>query len=114
MEREVATDENSERLRYVVRILFKHPDIDPESITKRLGLTPRVSWLVGSPWKTPDGTTLPRTHQRSAWGYSIHVEGKRSFSQDVAKIIDALEPHAEFLSEIVNTNGTVELIIDLP
>ena len=107
-------DEDDERRRYVVRLIIKHPSVDPSTITKKLGLTPHIANLAGTHRESPNGTPLPGVYERSVWGYSVRVEGKRFFFEDVVKLIDAIEPHAEFLLEIVGTNGTVDLIFDLP
>jgi len=107
-------DEDDERRRYVVRLVIKHPSIDPVLITKGLGLTPHVANLAGGHRESPAGTPLLGMYERSVWGYSVRVEGKRFFFEDVVKLIDILEPHAEFLSEIVETDGTVDLILHLP
>jgi hypothetical protein len=48
------------------------------------------------------------------WGYSVRVEGKRCFGEDIVKLIETLEAHAEFLSEIVKTEGTIDLVVHLP
>jgi hypothetical protein len=101
-------------LRYVIRLLIKHPNIDPARITEILGLKPKLSHVAGSPRMTLTGMPLPGLHQESAWGYSFQTERNRPFFQDVVRMIDQLEPHREFLHGIVNGGGTVGLIVHLP
>ena len=107
-------DDGSGRLRYGVRLLIKHPSIDPDLITKRLNLSPHVANPVGGPRKTPAGTLLSGVYDKSVWGYSVRVEGRKSFCEDMLKLIGSLEPHANFLSEIVKTDGTIDVIVHLP
>ena len=107
-------DEEDQPYRFEVRLLIKHPRIHPDLITKRLGLMPHMTHLAGTPRKNPIGTPLPGVYRESAWSYSFRVDGKRHFFEDVAKLIDKVEPHARFLSEIADTGGTISLIVSLP
>jgi hypothetical protein len=101
-------------LRYSVRLMIKHPNIDPTRITEALGLKPNTSGIVGSWRKTPTGKSLPVTYKESGWSHWFRVERNRFFFQDVVKVIDKLEPQRDFLHEIVNGGGTIDLIIHLP
>lgn len=107
-------DEENQPYRFEIRLLIKHPRIHPDLITKKLGLMPHMAHLAGTPRKTPIGTPLPSVYRESAWGYSFRVDGKRHFFEDVVKLIEAVEPHAGFLSEIADTGGSVSLIVSLP
>jgi hypothetical protein len=99
---------------YRVRLLIRHPHIDPDSITAKLGLSPSVSHMVGHERKTPTGTPLPGVHKRTTWSYSVRVEGKRFFSEDVADLVSRLEESAAFLRELTDTGGSAELSVSLP
>ena len=101
-------------LRYAVRLLIKHPGIDPQFISKELGLTPIACWSAGAARATPTGRPLPGVHKESMWNYSNKIEGDRRFFEHFAKMISDLEPQARFLAEIVEGGGTVTLIIHLP
>lgn len=101
-------------LRYGVRILIKHPHIDPSKITDVLRLKPNSTTIAGAPRTTPKGGPLPGVYPESAWSHWFDVERNRRFFQDVTKLIDRLEPYKEFLHEIVDQGGTVDLIVNLP
>jgi hypothetical protein len=103
-----------QELRYSVRLLIKHPNIDPAKITERFGFEPKITQVAGTPRKTLKGDPLPGMYKESAWSHSFRVERNRLFFQDVVKVIDRLEPHKEFLHEIVDGGGTIELIVNLP
>jgi hypothetical protein len=107
-------DKEDSELRYSVRLLIKHPDIDPVRITETLGLTPHLSATAGSERRNPAGAIVPGPHKVSVWSHSFDVKGKRRFFSDVEKMIDKLEPHEVLLSEIANSGGSIILIIDLP
>jgi hypothetical protein len=52
-------DELDERikqeLRYSVRLLIKHPNIDPTKITEKFGFDPKMTHVAGTPRKDPKG-----------------------------------------------------------
>ena len=101
-------------LRYEVRLMIKHPNIDPAEITKTLGLKPNVSGIVGSRRMTPAGKPLPSVYRESGWSHWFRVERNRRFFQDVVKVIDKIEPHRDFMLKIVDGGGTIDLIVHLP
>jgi hypothetical protein len=107
-------DADNAELIYGIRLLIKHPRIDPALITAGLGLTPDMSHTVGKGRKTPVGTPLPGVYKETAWGYAYEVEGERLFSGDVAEFISRLEEKAAFLRELVDTGGRANLDIQLP
>ncbi|WP_342712191.1 DUF4279 domain-containing protein [Bradyrhizobium sp. B124] len=106
-------DDMQHMLRYTVRILIKHPSIDPARITSVLGLEPRYTAIAGGVRKTPTGIILSGVHKVSGWGHSYDVEGKRPFFSDVGEVLDKLESNKAFLAEISDGGGTIELIIHL-
>ena len=101
-------------LRYSARILIKHPDIDPARITEALRLKPNMSHLAGSPRMTPKGGPLPGVYKESAWSHWYRVERNRLFFSEVGKLLDWLEPHKDFLRGIVDSGGTIDIILHLP
>src|SRR6516225_3113675 len=111
---EPAADDEGNALRYTVRLLIKHPNIDPDRITETLGLTPHHCAIAGSGRRTPDDAVRPGTHKASVWSYSFDVIGKRRFFSDVEKLIERLEPHRTLLTEIANGGGNTDLIVHLP
>ena len=106
--------ERNESLRSVLRLLIRHPNIDPDRITKTLELTPHLSAMVGSVRKNPKGGILPGLQKDSVWSHSFSVDLYRFFFKDAVKLIDRLEPHKAFLVEIEKSGGSIGLIIHLP
>lgn len=107
-------EEIKQALRYSVRLMIKHPGIDPARITEALRLTPNRSHVVGSPRMGPTGLSLPGVYKESAWSHWFRVERNRLFFTDIVKLIDRLEPHKQFLHDIVGGGGTIDLIVGLP
>jgi hypothetical protein len=108
------TNDSERLLRYDVRLLIKHPRIDPQLISERLGLAPKVTHLAGAKRATPTGTPLSGTYRQSMWGWSARTEGKRAFFDDVVALVQQLRAHQAFLSELVDAGGSIEVIVHLP
>jgi len=103
----------SATLRFGLRLLIKHPTLAAEEITSILGLAPIMANSIGTRRETPAGTVLNGRHQLTTCGHSVRFDGDRRFFSPVIKLIESLEPHSAFLSNIVDTGGSVELIIEL-
>lgn len=101
------------RYRYDVLLYIDHPNIDPGAITEALGLAPYAAHRAGTPRKTPKGTPLDGVYRTTKWSHSAPAEGKRRFFQGVTQLVDILEPHAAFLSKIVETKGSIQLLVHL-
>ena len=106
--------ESNERLRFEIRLLIRHPSIDPDRITKTLQLSPDLAHMVGAARKGPKGHPLPGLHRDSVWSHWFVVERNRFFFRDVKKLIDRLEPHKAFLIDLEKGGGSVCLILHLP
>jgi hypothetical protein len=106
--------EKNESLRFKIRLLIRHPNIDPDRITRTLQLTPHLSAMMGSVRKGPKGAALPGLHKDSVWSHSFRVERNRFFFSDAVKLIDKLEPHRAFLVEIDKSGGSISMVLDLP
>ena len=79
-----------------------------------LGIKPNMTKTAGEPRKTPKGGPLPGNNPESIWSHWLRIERNRLFFKDIAKLIDRLEPHKQFLHEIANQGGAIELIVNLP
>ena len=106
--------ESNEWLRFQIRLLIRHPSIDPDQITKTLQLAPHRAHMVGTARKGPKGHALPGLHRDSVWSQSFLEERNRFFFRDAKKLIDALEPHKAFLIDLEKEGGSVSLIFHLP
>jgi len=102
------------RVNYNIVLLIKHPSIDPEIITKQIGLVPFRFWRVGAPRVTPKGTPLVGFWRESSWSWQLACKGKRAFFESVKNLVTELEPHHKFLSELVLSGGNLCLIVNLP
>lgn len=100
--------------KYRLRLLIKHPNIDPREITTSLELMPNAFAKAGTVRATPTGTVLPGEHEVSMWSHWVEVSGKRQFFSGFSELMNKLETHKAFLAEIVLGGGSLALIVDLP
>lgn len=98
---------------YGIRVLIKHPDIDPAIITKQLGITPTRFWRAGEARRTPKGSPLSGCYPDSYWGYAITVDDKPNVFDGVEKILNTLEPHAPFISALSASGGNIQIVLSL-
>jgi hypothetical protein len=108
------SDRDNSGLIYSIRLSIRHPRIDPDLVTAKLGLTPHVSQAVGKYRKTRTGAPLPGTHKETAWAFAYDVEGKRSFLKEVAELVSRLKAKAAFLHELTDTGGSIAIYVHLP
>ena len=107
-------DPNDPGFRFVIFLLIKHPHLDPDIITRTLGLTPRVARQAGKPRRNPKGLPLKGVYEESTWGHTIRYDGSREFDAALGQMIDRLEPHTAFLHQIVAEGAEVLIIFQVP
>src|SRR5438128_1696354 len=95
-----------------IRLIIKHPSLDPTLITETLKLTPHLAGMVGAPRYTPRGRPVG-FFRESAWSYWEEIRGDRHFGADLERVLGLIEPHAVFLSTIVSSGGRISLLLDL-
>lgn len=102
-----------EQLKFEIRILIRHPAADPIEITRRLGIDPDIVRKVGEIRKTPRGNASGDVNKYSMWSKSFIFEKERNFFRHAVSIVDLLEQNREFISELIDSGGTIQLIADL-
>lgn len=110
---DIDNDDPDAGLAYWISLQVRHPTLHPTAITAALGMKPKRSWFVGEPRTTPKGTPLGGTYDRTYWVTSTKVTGHRFFFKEVITLIQLLELSREFISEFVETGGTLYLNIGL-
>jgi hypothetical protein len=98
--------------RFYLELFIVHPTLASEEISKTLGMEPHVAHGVGSPRRTPKGTSLPRTYPDTRWRHSVeHVITDQWFVPEVVRLIDRLEPHKAFFANVRSTGGNAMINI---
>ena len=52
---------------YTVFLRIRHPSIDPDELTRVLGLEPAHAWAAGSPRPSSDASAVRGIHRQSYW-----------------------------------------------
>lgn len=107
-------ENDNSHLGFGVRILVRHPDLDPSEITKQFGLKPSKFAKSGEKVIPPQAGQMSGTYGFSWWSKSYEIFGERLFFQEAKSILEMLEPSKEFISELRSTRGTAQLIFNLP
>ena len=100
--------------RYTIRLLIKHPDLSPEEIGDRVGLTPNYFWKRGEPRRTLTGTALGGIRTETMWSHVTRTEGRRHFFAGLRDLVRHLQPRHRFLKQWTAEGGRVSLIVHLP
>ena len=87
---------------FTVRIRISHPSIDPDEITRGLGMKPTACGQAGQRRKTPNGTLLDSCWRESYWcadpldrgDYSI---GNALIEDSMTEVLGVLDLKKEFL-----------------
>jgi hypothetical protein len=101
---------------FCVSLRITHPNIDPEIITRTLGLLPFRTAKAGEPRMAPTGAPLHGTYEHTFWGADLHQGGNlRStdiFLEDfLTQANSRLIPHAEFLRQLTVEGGYIEYFV---
>lgn len=94
-----------QRYSYILDLQIKHPTLDPDLVSRTLGLEPKRSWRVGESRKTPKGTLLEGVHSEGYWSANPFLYGWREstdaqIEDAVEELVTFLEPHRDFLMGI--------------
>lgn len=98
---------------HILDLRISHPALDPDVITRTLGLEPLHSWRAGEPRKTPKGTLLAGTRSTGFWAANPFSYGWRDSTDALVEdaleeLVTFLEPHRDFLVEF-RIAGTVRI-----
>lgn len=104
--------ENSQ-LRFSIRLLIRHPTLHPQLVTRKLNLEPDRQLVAGEPFQPPFGDYVGGPNRMSSWSKSYEYGGKRRFFEEIGGLLDLLETEEQFISEIHETGGEVQIIFNL-
>ena len=98
---------------YVLDLRICHPTLDPDLVSRTLGLEPQRSWHVGDSRKTPKGTLLEGVRSEGYWSTNPFSYGWREstdaqIEDALEELVTFLEPHRDFLRGI-SQGGTVRI-----
>ena len=126
---------------YTISLHIKHPTIDPEAITRELGMTPDHSWACGEPKRSTSSTTTG-VRRNSFWCATLAplaqteaqfaLGGRDLASREAAKFQRAMDMpardigsylniqlvrlrrHQAFIQSLLDAGGELSFVIEVP
>jgi len=98
---------------HILDLRIWHPTLDPDLVSRTLGLEPQRSWRVGDSRKTPKGTLLEGVRSEGYWSTNPFSYGWREstdaqIEDALEELVTFLEPHRDFLKGI-SQDGAVRI-----
>ena len=102
--------------RFCVSLRVTHPSLDPDEVTRTLGIEPFRQWMVGEPRLNHEGKPLEGVSRETFWAANLHDKhrlcSKNVYLEDFLKETNQkLKPHTEYFSGLVKSGGYVEYFI---
>lgn len=99
-------------------LAIRHPDIDPDRITRALGLQPGYVWKKGEGRRDEAGSSLGGLHNASYWLCEIaprhRFTGERvGLESELSRVLQKLSVASGFLQSLHAEGGVTELHVTL-
>jgi hypothetical protein len=103
---------------FTISLRIRHPTVNPDRITKELGIEPQHTWKAGDPRRDPGGEELEGDYRESYWmGRLMDApqlsSGRLSVESVLQRTLDQLRRSHEFLDELNTNGGVAELQVSL-
>lgn len=90
---------------HILDLRINHPALDPDLMSRTLGLEPERAWRAGESRKTPKGTKLEGVYPTGYWStnpfsYRWRESTDAQIEDALEELVAFLEPHCSFLKEI--------------
>ena|ERR1700681_1238833 len=104
-----------------ISLLFRHPTIDPESITQVLGVKPTTQARLGDRVRPAvDGTPRPGIERDSAWGVSTACRDRNRDGRDpdinawLSTFLEPFVPHAAYMRKLAAESTLANVDLEFP
>lgn len=95
-------------------VVIRHPTLDPDEITRRLGLAAHVYWKSGDHRLTPKGTPLGGHRTETYWCHRVTSEvSPRELGVVVSDYLARLSVHRSEIEEMMAGSGSLEFDVSL-
>jgi len=90
---------------HILDLRISHPALNPDVVTRTLGMEPVHAWRAGDPRQTPKGTLLTGTRTTGYWAanpfsYRWRESTDALVEDALEELLTFLEPHRDFLLEL--------------
>jgi len=103
---------------FTISLRIRHPTVDPDRITKALGIEPQHTWRAGDPRRDPGGEELEGDYRESYWMGRLMDEPqlsseRLSVESVLLEKLAILRRSHDFLEQLHAEGGVAELHISL-
>jgi Domain of unknown function (DUF4279) len=103
---------------FTISLRIRHPTIEPDTITKTLGIEPQHIWKAGDARRSPGGEALEGSYRESYWMARLMPEpelssGRSSVESVVLQTLAQLRRSHAFLERLGRNGGVAELHVSL-
>jgi uncharacterized protein DUF4279 len=103
---------------FTMSLRIRHPDIDPDLITRTLGLEPQHSWRAGTERKSSAGDLLIGSYRESYWTCALMAHPKLStehvgVESELQQALGTLRRSFDFLQSLQESGGAAEVYVSI-
>ena len=103
---------------FTMSLGLRHPDIDPESITRALALQPEHVWRKGEERRDESGAALGGERRESYWvcefAAGAALKGERAdVESELSRILHTLRRSMDFMQHLQHGGGAAELFVSV-
>jgi hypothetical protein len=103
---------------FTVSLCIRHPNIDPDEITRTLGFEPQHSWKAGDKRRAARGRPLEGNYHESYWTGEFReldasLRGLVEIESVLLQAVVQLRRSQKFLSRLQSEGATVELYVEV-
>ena len=90
---------------HILDLRISHPSLNPDEVTRTLGIEPQHAWRAGDPRQTPKGTSLTGIRTTGYWAanpfsYGWRISTDALVEDALEELLTFLEPHRDFLIKL--------------
>ena len=100
--------------RFNIVLLIRHPNIDPNVISRELKLEPYASATAGDPRVALNGKKLSDKNRISSWSHIFHYKGEVNLSFELEQLIEFLYIKKDFFLRLASEGSDTSIFFDLP
>jgi hypothetical protein len=103
---------------FTMSLRIRHPNVDPDEITRALGIEPQHTWRAGEPRRDPGGGALEGAYRESYWMGRLMAEPELSsdhvgVESEVLRTLAQLRKSFNFLETLKAEGGVAELLVSI-
>ena len=96
---------------YSVSLQVWHPNADPHSIVRGIGITPKRYWKADDKRKAPNGNELGGTYRESYCLFEFGAAENKELSDFLSETLDTLSKATEFITQFRQTGGKAAFFV---